>query len=232
MLKAYLQQRQQMLFENQTDFYTSNGIHVFFKDKIDNEAVDPEKVVSDLESIIPNHLMQEVEMIIVGWFDEFEEQNINAFYEDGTLYISNVQTDNTDMLDDLIHEVSHSLEQYYGLEIYGDKKIETEFLKKRKYLHDVLWKLGYKIPLASFMESEYNYDFDMFLYKKIGYDKLSKLVAGILITPYAVTSLREYYATGFTEFFLHPNEHNYLKRISPELYKKLLTLQNPENLDN
>lgn len=221
-----------MLFENQTDFYTSNGIHVFFKDKIDNEIVDPEKVVSDLESIIPNHLLQEVEMIIVGWFDEFEEQNINAFYEDGTLYISNVQTDNTDMLDDLIHEVSHSLEHYYGLEIYGDKKIETEFLQKRKYLHDVLWKLGYKIPLSSFMDSEYNYDFDMFLYKKIGYDKLSKLVTGIFITPYAITSLREYYATGFTEFFLHPDEHNYLKKVSPELYKKLLKLQNPENLDN
>ena len=225
MLKDYLRQRQQMLFENQTDFYTSNGIHVFFKDKIVNDAVEPEKVISDLESIIPNHLLGEVEMIIIGWFDEFEEKNINAFYEDGTLYISNVQTDNADTLDDLVHEVSHSLEQYYGLQIYGDKKVETEFLEKRKYLHDVLWKLGYKIPLTVFMEPEYDFDFDMFLYEKVGYDKLSKLVAGIFITPYAVTSLREYYATAFTEFYLHPDEHSYLKKINPEMYKKLILLQ-------
>ena len=171
-------------------------------------------------------------MIIFGWFDEFEERNLNAFYDGGTLYISNIQDDSADLYDDLVHEIAHSLEEPHGYFLYGDKKIEDEFLRKRKYVHDMLWKMGYKIPLAVFLDAEYNEDLDMFLYEKIGYDKLSTIVAGVFITPYAITSLREYFATGFTEFYLHPNEHAFLQKISPALYHKLVLLQNPEELDN
>ena len=230
MLKDYLHKKQQKLQEQQTDFYTSTGLHVFFKDPVEN--VDVEKVISKVERSIPEHLISEIEMIIFGWFDEFEERSINAFYDGGTLYVSNIQDDFMDLYDDIVHEVSHSLEEPHGYFLYGDKKIENEFLRKRKYVHDILWKMGYKIPLSVFMDSEYNQELDMFLYKKIGYNKLSTIVAGVFITPYAITSLREYFATGFTEFYLHPGEHGFLKKISPQLYKKLFLLQNPEELDN
>lgn len=216
--------------EQQTDFYTPTGLHVFFKDPLNN--VDVEKVVSKVESSIPLHLMSEIEMIIVGWFDEFEERSLNAFYDGGTLYVSNIQDDFMDMYDDIVHEISHSLEEPHGYFLYGDKKIENEFLRKRKYVHDILWKMGYKIPLSVFMDPEYNEEFDMFMYEKIGYDKLSTIVAGVFITPYAITSLREYFATGFTEFYMHPDEHKFLQKVSPELYRKLVLLQNPEELDN
>ena len=196
------------------------------------ENVDVEKVVSKVESSIPEHLLSEVEMIIIGWFDEFEERSLNAFYDSGTLYVSNIQDDFMDMYDDMIHEISHSLEEPHGYFLYGDKKIEDEFLRKRKYLHDIVWKMGFKTPLAVFMDPEYNEEFDMFLYEKIGYDKLSTAVAGVFVSPYAATSLREYFATGFTEFYLHPDEHGFLQKVSPELYKKLVLLQNPEELDN
>ena len=230
MLKDYIVQKQQKLMEQQTDFYTSTGLHVFFKDPVEN--VDVEKVVSKVESSIPEHLLSEVEMIIIGWFDEFEERSLNAFYDSGTLYVSNIQDDFMDMYDDMIHEISHSLEEPHGYFLYGDKKIEDEFLRKRKYLHDIVWKMGFKPPLAVFMDPEYNEEFDMFLYEKIGYDKLSTAVAGVFVSPYAATSLREYFATGFTEFYLHPDEHGFLQKVSPELYKKLVLLQNPEELDN
>ncbi len=230
MLKNYLLRQQQKLMEQQTDFYTSTGLHVFFKDPVDN--VDVEKVISKIESSLPEHLLSEVEMIIIGWFDEFEERSLNAFYDSGTLYVSNIQDDFMDMYDDIVHEISHSLEEPHGYFLYGDKKIENEFLRKRKYLHDILWQMGHKIPLSTFMNSEYNEEFDMFLYEKIGYDKLTTICAGVFVTPYAATSLREYFATGFTEFFMHPEAHAYLQKISPQLYKKLVLLQNPEELDN
>ena len=118
-----------------------------------------------------------------------------------------------------------------GFEIYGDKKIEDEFLRKRKYLHDILWKMGHKIPLSVFMETEYNEDLDLFLYEKIGYEKLSSIVQGIFLSAYAPTSLREYFATGFAEYYLDSN-HEYLKKVSPQLYKKLILLNKPEKLDN
>ena len=230
MLKTYIKNKQTQLLERQADFYTASGLHVYFKEPVEN--IDVESVISKIEAALPSHLTDEIEMIIFGWFDEFEERNLNAFYEGGTLYISHIQDDEDDLYDDLIHEISHSLEEPHGYFLYGDKKVEQEFLRKRKYLHDMLWKMGFKAPLSIFMDPEYNEEFDMFLHQKIGYDKLAPIMAGVFITPYAATSLREYFATGFTEFFLHPESHNFLKKLGPSLYKKLILLQNPEKLDN
>jgi len=224
MMLHYLKEAQRQLKNNIQDFYTPGGIHVYFKDKLTNDEVDVEGIVAKVEKTIPEHLRSEVEMIIIGWFQEFEDREINAFYKDGTLCISHLQDDNEDMYDDIIHEISHSIEVPFGYEIYGDNKLKDEFLRKRKYLHDILWQLGYKAPMAFFENTEYDEEFDMFLYKTIGYDKLVNLVQGLFISPYAATSLREYFATGFTDFYLDSN-HKFLQKISPALYKKLIMLQ-------
>ena len=216
--------------QQKSNFYTPNGLHVFFKDKINNENVDMEKVIAKIESTLPRHLYSEVEMIIVGWFDEFEEKNVNAFYDSGTVYASNLQDDNEDLYDDLIHEIAHSLEEPHGYEIYGDEKVKNEFLRKRKHLHNLLWSNGIKAPLSFFTNVEHDEEFDEFLYQKVGYDKLSPLVQGLFVSAYAATDLREYFATGFTEFYLDSN-HTFLKKMSPALYEKIYMLQNPDKLD-
>ena len=143
----HLQQKQKQLQEMRSDFYTSRGTHVYFKDNLTNDEIDVERVVANLESVIPEHLLSELEMIVVGWFDEFEERSLNAFYKDGILHISNIQDDESDMLDDFIHEIAHSIEPPYGYEIYGDQKVKDEFLRKRRHLYDKLWALGFKAPL-------------------------------------------------------------------------------------
>ena len=83
---------------------------------------------------MPSHMLSEIEMIIFGWFDEFEERSINAFYNDNAIYVSHIQQDEADLFDDLVHEISHSLEEAYGYQIYADEKIKNEFLRKRRYL--------------------------------------------------------------------------------------------------
>ena len=163
-------------------------------------------------------------MIIVGHFDEFEERDINAFYKDGALYVSNFQSNNDDLLDDLVHETAHSLEEAYGFEIYGDEKIKQEFLSKRINLYHLLWDIGFKIQKRLFTDLEYNQEFDEFLLQDVGYDRLSGILKGVFVSPYAATSLREYFATAFTEFYLYPDSHNYLQKVSPEVYKKLVLL--------
>lgn len=223
MLLDYIKQRQQML-ENNNNFYTPNGIHVYTKDELVNDSVDLEGVVSQLEAKLPEHIRDGIEMVIVGHFDEFEERGINAFYKDGALYVSNIQDDNEDLLDDLVHETAHSVEEQYGMEIYADQKIKDEFLRKREHLYNVLWKMNFKAPKQAFTDTEYDQKFDEFLHQDVGYDKLSEILKGIMVTPYAATSLREYFATGFTEFYLYPDSHSYLQRVSPELYKKLMDL--------
>ena len=227
MLLDYIQQRQKML-EEKNNFYSSNGIHVYTKDGLMNDLVDLELVVSKLEAILPDHIRDGIEMVIVGQFDEFVERDINAFYKDGALYVSNYQTDNDDLLDDLVHETAHSVEEQYGMEIYGDQEVKDEFLRKRIHLYNMLWNMGFQPSQADFLEVEYDQDFDEYLLHTVGYDKLSEVLKGIMVSPYSATSLREYFATGFTDFYLHPDSHNYLKKTSPELYRKLVMLHRLE----
>ena len=84
--------------------------------------------------------------------------------------------------------------------------------------------------MSFFTDVEYNKEFDMFLYEKIGYDKLSSIMMGMFINPYAATSLSEYFATGFTEFYIN-SDHKFLQKISPELYRKINLLCDEEALD-
>ena len=223
MLLEYIQNRQQMLEEN-TDFYTPTGIQVFTKDQMINNSISVESVMAKYESILPEHIRDEVEMIIVGHFNEFEERDINAFYKDGALYVSNFQSNNDDLLDDLVHETAHSLEEAHGYKIYGDGKIKQEFLSKRTNLYHLLWNMGFKAQKKLFTDLEYNQEFDEFLLQDVGYDRLSEILKGVFVSPYAATSLREYFATALTEFYLHPNSHGYLQKVSPEVYKKLILL--------
>ena len=201
------------------NFYTSTGIHVYIKDPLTN-GLDMEEIVSVVENRIPKKFLAEVEMMIVGDLEEFEDRKINAMYKDGCLYITNEQDDADDLIDDIIHEIAHSLEEPFGLEIYGDKKLSSEFLNKRGQLRSILWQHDFKTQLNFFMNTEYDIEFDDFLLNKVGYDKLSILMQGLFISPYAATSLREYFATGFTDFFMEP-DHRLLKSISPILYKKI-----------
>jgi hypothetical protein len=114
--------------------------------------------------------------------------------------------------------------EQFGMEIYADQEIKDEFLRKRMHLYNILWNMGFKAPREMFLDTEYDQEFDEFLVDDVGYDKMSEILKGIMITPYAATSLREYFATGFTEFYLYPDSHGYLQKTSPELYTKLVQL--------
>ena len=79
-----------------------------------------------------------------------------------------------------------------------------------------------------FFETEYDEEFDLFLYKEVGYDALRLLVVDLFTAAYSATSLREYFARGFEEYYL--GNLLYLKDISPYIYKKL-SLLNEKDLE-
>ena len=71
----------------------------------------------------------------------------------------------------------------------------------------------------SFNEIEYSKELDDYLHKDLGYDKLETFCLGLFIRPYAVTDVREYFATALEEYLLGDRE--YMKRISPIAYEKV-----------
>ena len=139
--------------------------------------------------------------------------------------MTNKYTDPREMVDDLVHEIAHSVEEIHESLIYGDKKIEKEFIEKRKMLWHLLKDQNFKPELHSFLNPEYQEDLDMFFYNEIGYPILSMISNQIFYSPYAATSLREYFANGFEAFFMKEEVHR-LKKISPILFLKINDLLN------
>ena len=193
-------------------------ISVFIKDPLP-EDIDIRSVLAKLESLIPRYFASGLDMIIIGANSEFEERDINAMYRDGAIYVTNFQITEGDLLDDIIHELAHAVEENNGEFLYSDELIFKEFMGKRKRLLDILTQEGYSVDMENSMNAEYNREFDEFLYQEVGYPTLTSLTMGLFASPYGATSLREYFANGFEEYFL--GDRNYLKKISPFLYSKL-----------
>ena len=205
--------------------YKVHGTNIFIKDSLP-ENIDIRSIINQIESLIPIFLFESIDVIYIGQFNEFIERDINAFYSDGALYITNDQTDDKDIIDDIVHEISHSIEEVYGMEIYGDGKIESEFIVKRSTIERILKHNGFKTSKYDFLNTEYSKDLDSFFYEEVGYPMLNNLVNGLFASAYGVTSIREYYANGFEEYYL--GDRKYLFDVSPKLYEKIEFLEEGE----
>ena len=160
---------------------------------------------------------------IVGYNPIFDKRKVNALYYNGIIYLSNDQDDLNDMLDDIVHEYSHALEEVYGNQIYSDGAIKDEFSSKRFQLERILKSNDFQTYEFDFSNDSYNKELDNFLLNVVGYERFEKLTNyGLFVNPYAAVSLREYFATGFEEYIL--GDHQELKNISPNLYNKLREL--------
>jgi hypothetical protein len=187
------------------------------------------QVIKMVEKNVPPHLASEVDVIYVGDFEEFEQKRFNAAYQDGAIYVINVQDNAKDMADDIIHEIAHAVEEKHADYIYGDGRLQNEFLGKRDRLYQILKandenSQEYK---NLFHTLEYNENLDNYLVNQVGYKKLRSYIEGLFYSPYAATSIREYFARGFEAYFLF-KDHKYLANTSPVLYNKLETLADME----
>ena len=90
------------------DHYKLHDIDVYIKDKLPSH-IDFDLCLKKVAKLVPSYLLGGVDIIYVGQFDFLKDRNINALYSDGAVYITNEQDDNQDIIDDIIHEISHSL---------------------------------------------------------------------------------------------------------------------------
>ena len=211
------------------DEFMVNGVTVFIKDALP-EHVSGEFIFDYVGSRIPSYMMSNIEVIYVGQFPEMKERDINAFYENDAIYVTNEQDDEMDMIDDIIHEISHAVEHYNRELIYGDGRIQREFIAKRKRLSSLL-KQKFDVPSDFNINFEYDRAIDDFLYRDVGYDVLNQISVNIFPSGYAATSINEYWAKGFEELFI--GEKTSLKNMCPVLFKKLiLTMKELENAEN
>ena len=200
------------------DHYKLHDIDVFIKDKFTTD-LDFDFCLKQVASKIPSYLLSGIDIIYVGQFDFLNKREISALYDKGAIYITNVQEDEQDIIEDIIHEISHSLEERYSDFIYSDGKMMREFLGKRKKLYFLLKNQNQNPPIELQTQIEFNQDMDDYLYKEVGYKLLWNLIIGLFISPYSVTDLREYFAVGF-EYYVQ-GDHETVKKMCPTLFTRL-----------
>jgi hypothetical protein len=207
------------------DMYNLSGVDVYIKDRTPDH-IDDDFVFNYVSARIPFHLMTGIDIIYVGIFPEMIDREINAFYESGAIYVTNDQEDEMDMIDDIIHELAHAVETNNQEIIYGNGKLQREFKVKRRKLFSILEEM-YDVPSDFLNDIEYNEQIDDFLYKKVGYDILNQIVTNIFVSGYAATSVSEYFARGFEEYFVGNKDE--VKKLSPILYNIIEELVNLED---
>jgi hypothetical protein len=207
------------------NFFTlyNGNIEVFIQD---DESSEFYSVLKKLEKIIPEYFfMQGIDVIYLGEFSDLRERHLNAAYADGAIYVIPNYADKEDVLDDIVHEVAHSLEERFTDFIYEDNEIKTEFRKKYGKLIEILIKqTDIKVHKDFIYEVPYDYSerWDKFLHQEVGYDALHILTAGLFCSPYGATSLREYWANCFEHYFLTNDQE--LAKIAPNVFEKIKEL--------
>jgi len=200
-----------------------NNIQVFIKDPLTDSEISLNNVLHTIDQKIPKHLLTNLDAIYIGQFDFLNDRSIQAMYENSSIFVTNEQDSEEDMADDIAHEIAHSIEDVRGEAIYGDGELEEEFLLKRRQLYSVIKSENLPADLNSFTESDYKKEFDEYLYKEIGYQRLNMISANLFYSPYAVTSLKEYFANGFEAYFFY-GEYAFLEKTCPKLFNKLSAL--------
>jgi hypothetical protein len=209
--------------EKEKRHFTWRGVQIFLKDPILNPEVSLMNVLGTIDKKIPSHLLKNLDTIYVGDFDFFKDREIQAMYENSSIFVTNNQKNEEDMCDDIIHEIAHSVEDMHKDLIYSDGALESEFKTKREKLYLVLKGEGVPANLSDFSDCAYREEFDEYLYKEVGYPLLNMVSSNIFYSPYAITSLREYFANGFEAYFYY-GDYDFVKKTCPQLFNKLNAL--------
>jgi hypothetical protein len=157
-------------------------------------------IVSDIKKYVPEVLLYGLDAIYIGNYKELAERDVESVYYAGAIYIKPSQKTDQDLVSDVVHEIAHSIEENLS-SIFTISSLQSEFARKRKALYDILKINGYELDKKLFLNFNYSEELDNILYRDIGYDRLNMLANNLFITPYAATSLREYFANGFENYF-------------------------------
>jgi hypothetical protein len=170
-------------------------------------------------------------IVITDLMSFYEDAPFNAFYSNNVIYVSYKLDSEEDFVDDVIHELAHHIEKHYNKIIYENGELQKEFKRKREKLFVELKSYGLQPPLELKSSLKYDKKIDTYLHTEIGYEKLFNFTNGLFLTPYSVTSLKEYFAIGFEKYFLKPEyeTRRYIKKVSPALYKKIKILEEISN---
>ena len=118
-------------------FMVHGRIPVYFKNGL-TKKINMDSVCKRVGNLLPAFLFKNISAISIGQYDTLDDRSVDSVYDKKIIYLTNVQDDEEDIIENVLHEVAHSLEEIYKDEIYGDGLLRKEFLRKRKQLYNEL----------------------------------------------------------------------------------------------
>ena len=225
MSEEYIKKSSMKVMSERREYTMFGDIQVYIKDPITSSSVDMSMVIRKLEKSIPRDFTYGVELVIVGQFDELDRRGVKAAFMDGAIYVTNDQSSLDDIYDDIVHEISHSVEKTHAGILFSDGKIESEYMGKKNRLVSLLMADGHHLPPDILDTVEYNQGFDEFLHFELGWEKAGNYTRGLFIDSYAAVSLSEYFATAFEAYYVDQKGQE-LAKISPAMHEKIEALTN------
>jgi len=217
----YIKNIQEKYYNNPVGYFYLAGLQVYVKDRI-SQNVDLRDCLYTIFENMPKYVYSNIEKICIGQYEVLKEREIQALYHEKTIYLTNEHSDNYDFISDVVHEIAHAFEEKNYSFLYSNEDIRSEFLAKRKKLFFLLESYGMQNPFSieEFCRTEFNPEIDEYFYETIGYEKLNNLTKDLFVSPYAATSLREYFANGFENFFV--NDMFLVKKYANSVYNKII----------
>ena len=181
--------------ESKKSHFVQNGVQVVIKDALPPE-INLRLILDKAFNTVPSMYLGYIDVVYVGKFFLLDKNDFGAVYDQGAIYLNNFQASEEDAVSHLVHQKVHSL-------------LSAE---------------GISVPLFHFYNTEYSKQFDSLLYDEIGYPMLAMLTTNIFNSPYAMTSINEYFANIF-EVFYNKKDVNFVKNSSFAVYNKLIELE-------
>ena len=128
-----------------------NKIHVWEKDAV-ADSVDIDKALETIAQKLPQHYFSNIDGIYIGQFPELVKRQLSAVYEDGAIYVTNDVVNTTDLLQNIIHEMAHAIEQALGEKIQDNQDLIHEFIVKREKLKEILGINGFETKNQNFLQ--------------------------------------------------------------------------------
>lgn len=225
MSKDYIIKSSSKVLKERREFQLFGYINVYVKDAFPSDSdINMSMVIKKIEESIPRDFVYGLELIVVGQFEDLNSRGVKAAFMDGAIYVTNEQDSVDDIYDDIVHEISHSVEKTHGSIIFSDGHLINEYIGKKQRLISLLAKDNIILP-PDIPELEYSREFDEFMHYELGAEKSMNYCNGLFIETYAAVSLSEYFATGFEAYYVD-NQRDYLAKISPVLHEKIEQLTN------
>lgn len=203
-----------------TPIMTIHGVRFHSKDGLPPH-ISLSELKSQVNEIIPAKLFSGVKSVFIGDFEYLRSRGAQAISYNGSIFISNQQESSMEIVDDLAHELGHMVEKKYYHNIHSNPTLEKEFLQKKKLALDLLSQSSIKSTSAH-LKASHDPALDDLLSNTIGLHNLEKTFANLVVTPYSLISLSEYFSEGL-EFYLL-NDVFYLQNLCPILYNVIETI--------